>query len=97
MELFLKGDGIMKLPYDAEFKGEKISVGELVQMGIDLKQFVENYRKYILIKTPNKENCDPVAILNTLDMISHKMITQQYQDLFDNTSIIDTDDDSCPF
>lgn len=87
----------MKIPYFPGFKGEHVSAAELTQMGFKLKQFVENYRKYILINTPNKEGNNPVEILNTLDMISHKLITQQYQDLFDDVSVVDMTDQSCPF
>ena len=87
----------MKMPYNPGFKGEKIPSSELIQMGIRIKQFVESYRKYVLINTPNKKSIDPIQILNTLDMISHKMITQQYQDLFDDITVIDQTNDSCPF
>lgn len=83
--------------YDPGFKGEPIPAAELIQMGIKLKQFVENYRKYVLIRTPNKKGNNPVEILNKLDMISHKMMTQQYQDLFDDISAVDQSDDSVPF
>lgn len=83
--------------YDPGFKGEPIPAAELVQIGIKLKQFVENYRKYILIHTPNKKGNNPVEILNKLDMISHKMMTQQYQDLFDDISAVDQNDNSVPF
>ena len=87
----------MKMPYNPGFKGEKIPSSELIQMGIRIKQFVDSYRKYVLINTPNKKSIDPIQILNTLDMISHKMITQQYQDLFDDITVIDQTNDSCPF
>lgn len=87
----------MKMPYNPGFKGEKIPSSELIQMGIRIKQFVDSYRKYVLINTPNKKHDDPIQILNTLDMISHKMITQQYQDLFDDITVIDQTNDSCPF
>lgn len=83
--------------YDSGFKGEPIPAAELIQMGIKLKQFVEIYRKYVLIRTPNKKGNNPVEILNKLDMISHKMMTQQYQDLFDDISAVDQDNDSVPF
>ena len=83
--------------YDSGFKGEPIPAAELIQMGIKLKQFVEIYRKYVLIRTPNKKGNNPVEILNKLDMISHKMMTQQYQDLFDDISTVDQDNDSVPF
>ena len=83
--------------YDSGFKGEPIPAAELIQMGIKLKQFVEIYRKYVLIRTPNKKGNNPVEILNKLDMISHKMITQEYQDLFDDISAVDQDNDSVPF
>jgi hypothetical protein len=97
MGRFVKGDDIMKITYEPDFKGEKIPSAELTQMGIKLKQFVENYRKYILINMPNKDGNNSVEILNKLDIISHKMITHQYQDLFDDVSIVDRSDDSCPF
>ena len=87
----------MKMPYNPGFKGEKIPSSELIQMGIRIKQFVDSYRKYVLINTPNKKCDDPIQILNTLDMISHKMITQQYQDLFDDITVIDQTNESCPF
>ena len=87
----------MKMPYNPGFKGEKIPSSELIQMGIRIKQFVDTYRKYVLINTPNKKHYDPIQILNTLDMISHKMITQQYQDLFDDITVIDQTNESCPF
>lgn len=87
----------MQIPYSPGFKGEPISAAEIAQIGIKLKRFVENYRKFILINTPNKDGNNSVEILNTLDMISHKMITQQYQDLFDDVSVVDTMNDSCPF
>ena len=83
--------------YDSGFKGEPIPAAELIQIGIKLKQFVEIYRKYVLIRTPNKKGNNPVEILNKLDMISHKMMTQQYQDLFDDISAVDQDNDSVPF
>lgn len=83
--------------YDSGFKGEPIPAAELIQMGIKLKQFVEIYRKYVLIRTPNKKGNNPVEILNKLDMISHKMMTQQYQDLFDDISAVDQDNNSVPF
>ena len=83
--------------YDSGFKGEPIPSAELIQMGIKLKQFVENYRKYVLIQTKKKKGNNPVEILNKLDMISHKMMTQQYQDLFDDISAVDQDNDSVPF
>ena len=83
--------------YDSGFKGEPIPEAEIIQIGIKLKQFVENYKKYVLIRTPNKMGNDSVEILNKLDMISHKMMTQQYQDLFDDISIIDQSNNSCPF
>lgn len=83
--------------YDSGFKGEPIPAAELIQMGIKLKQFVEIYRKYVLIRTPNKKGNNPVEILNKLDMISHKMMTQQYQDLFDDISTVDQDNNSVPF
>lgn len=87
----------MKITYVPDFKGDKIPESELVQMGIKLKQFVENYRKYILINTPNGDGNNPVEILNKLDDISHKMITHQYRDLFDDISVVDQSNDSCPF
>lgn len=87
----------MMLPTYHNFKGEKIPAAELTQMGIRLKKFVENYRKYITINVPNRDGNNPIEILNKLDEISHKMITQQYQDLFDDITIVDTSDDSCPF
>lgn len=85
------------MPYSPEFKGNHIPSSELTQMGIKLKQFVENYRKYILINIPNKDGNNPEEILKTLDLISHKMISRQYEDLFDDTSIVDISDDTCPF
>lgn len=97
MEEFVEGDDIMQINYLPDFKGEKIPSAELTQMGVKLKQFVERYRKYILINTPNKDGNNSVEILNKLDIISHKMITHQYQDLFDDVSIVDQSDDSCPF
>jgi hypothetical protein len=97
MEWLLKEMILMIHSYDSGFKGEPIPSAELIQMGIKLKQFVENYRKYILIRTPNKKGNNPVEILNKLDMISHKMMTQQYQDLFDDISTVDQSDDSVPF
>ena len=97
MEWFHKGDDIMKMIFDPGFKGDKISAAELIQMGIKIKRFVENYRKYVLIDIPNKDGNDPVKILNTLDEISHKMITQQFNDLFDDPTIVDYNDDSLPF
>jgi hypothetical protein len=97
MEWFDKGDDIMKVPYSPGFKGEQIPSAELMQMGIKLKQFVENYRKYILMNTPNRDGNNPEEILNKLDLISHKMITHQYQDLFDDITIVDQNDDTCPF
>ena len=97
MEEFVEGDDIMQINYLPDFKGEKIPSAELTQMGVKLKQFVERYRKYILINTPNKDGNNSVEILNKLDIISHKMITHQYQDLFDDISIVDQSDDSCPF
>lgn len=87
----------MKIPYSPGFKGEQVSAAELTQIGFKLKQFVENYRKYILINTPNNDGNNSVEILNTLDMISHKLITQQYQDLFDDVSVVDMTDHTCPF
>lgn len=87
----------MKLSYNPGFKGEQIPAAELIQMGVKLKQFVEIYRKYILINIPNKDGNNPVEILNKLDVIAHKMITQQYQDIFDDISVVDQNDDSCPF
>ena len=97
MEWFEWSDDIMKLSYNPGFKGEQISTAELIQMGVKLKQFVETYRKYILINIPNKDGNNPVEILNKLDVIAHKMITQQYQDIFDDISVVDQNDDSCPF
>ena len=97
MEEFVEGDDIMQINYLPDFKGEKIPSAELTQMGVKLKQFVERYRKYILINTPNKDGNNSVEILNRLDIISHKMITHQYQDLFDDVSIVDQSNDSCPF
>ena len=87
----------MKLSYNPGFKGEQIPAAELIQMGVKLKRFVEIYRKYILINIPNKDGNNPVEILNKLDVIAHKMITQQYQDIFDDISVVDQNDDSCPF
>jgi hypothetical protein len=97
MEEFVEGDDIMQINYLPDFKGEKIPEAEITQIGIKLKQFVERYRKYILINTPNKDGNNSVEILNKLDIISHKMITHQYQDLFDDISIVDQSNDSCPF
>lgn len=87
----------MKMPYSPGFKGDPVPSAELIQMGIKLKQFVENYRKFILMNTPNKDGNNPEEILNKLDVISHKMITHQYQDLFDDVSMVDQSDESCPF
>lgn len=76
---------------------EKIPASELTQIGITLKKFVDNYRKYVTINVPNKDGNNPVEILKTLDEISHKMITHQYQDLFDDIRIVDFTDETVPF
>lgn len=96
MEWLAEGDDNMQVFKDPESK-DKIPDAELVQLGINLKKFVENYRKYVLINVPNKRGNNPFEILKTLDEISHKMITHQYQDLFDDISIVDTTNDSVPF
>ena len=96
MEWLVEGDDNMKVFKDPESK-DKIPDAELVQLGINLKKFVENYRKYVLINVPNKDGNNPIEILKTLDEISHKMITHQYQDLFDDISIVDMTNDSVPF
>lgn len=80
-----------------QFRGEKIPASELVQMGIRIKNFVENYRKYVAIRVPNGDGNNPIEVLNKLDDISHKLITQQFDQLFDNINIIDFDDRGVPF
>ncbi|MBR5297014.1 MAG: hypothetical protein IKU29_03990 [Parabacteroides sp.] len=88
----------MLMQYTPDFKGDKISSTELVAMGFRIKKFVENYRKYILIKTPNKYGKDPFEILDTLDLISHKLITKQFDELFDDIRVVDyTSDSDVPF
>ena len=87
----------MKLFIDPQRPDEKIPVTELVQMGIKIKTFVENYRKYVAIRVPNGDGNNPIEILNKLDDISHKLITQQFNELFDNINIIDFSDQGVPF
>lgn len=87
----------MKLFYDNMTKIEKIPECELIQIGFKLKQFVDIYRKYVLINDTSKQNKDQRIILNNLEDISHKILTRQYSELFDDTRIIDSDDGCLPF
>ena len=87
----------MKLFYDNVNKIEKIPECELIQIGFKLKQFVDNYRKYVLINEATENEKDPRIILNNLEDISHKILTRQYSELFDDTRIIDPDDGNLPF
>lgn len=80
-----------------DLKQSQIPESELMQIGMKLKKFVELYRKNILIKVPNGDDQDSERILNTLEEISHKILTHQYQDLFDDVRIVDTSNDTCPF
>jgi hypothetical protein len=86
----------MKL-FSDNLKIEQIPETELIQIGFKLKQFVEYYRKYILINDKLSGDKDQRYILNTLEDISHKILTKQYSALFDDIRIIDFTDDGLPF
>ena len=87
----------MKVEMISDYKGRKIPSTELTQMGLRIQRFVENYRKYVTIHCPNTYKKDPYQLLHSLEDISHKLITRQYAELFDDTSIVDLNDDGVPF
>lgn len=82
---------------DGQIKIDPIPESELIQMGFKIKKFVDNYRKYVLIITPNGDGNNPHQILNTLEDIAHKMLTRQYNELFEDPRVVSTDMNDCPF
>lgn len=70
---------------------------ELMQIGVKLKRFVELYRKNLVIKVPNGDNQDSEKILNTLEDIANKILEHRYDELFDDTRIVDVFNDTIPF
>lgn len=78
-------------------KQSQIPEIELIQIGVKLKRFVELYRKNLVIKVPNGDNQDSEKILNTLDDIGNKILERRYDELFDDTRIVDIFNDTIPF
>ena len=61
MEWFAKEMILMMIITNHRFKDdEKIPESELIQMGLRIKRFVNNYRKLVTINVPNKDDSNPI-------------------------------------